>query len=103
MIAIVAPFAEEIFFRGFVFAGLRTRLSLWPAALISGGLFGLVHAPSGITTVVPLAIIGVVFAWLYERTGSLWLAIIAHAINNALALSAERPGALVDQPLRPSG
>lgn len=87
LIAGVAPIAEELFFRGFLFSGLRSRMSLWPAALISGLVFGSVHAPSGITTVIPLAVLGVAFAWLYDRTGSIWPPIAAHAINNGLALA----------------
>jgi membrane protease YdiL (CAAX protease family) len=87
MIALLAPVAEELFFRGFVFAGLRTRWSLWPAAITSGLIFGSVHAPTGITTVVPLAALGVALCWLYDRTGSLWPCVIAHMINNGLALA----------------
>ena len=87
LIAGLAPIAEELFFRGFVFSGLRSRMSVWPAAVISGLVFGLVHAPTGITTVVPLAVLGAVLAWLYDRTGSLWPPVIAHVLNNALALA----------------
>jgi membrane protease YdiL (CAAX protease family) len=87
MIAVLAPVAEELFFRGFLFAGLRTRWSLWPAAITSGLIFGLVHAPTGITTVVPLAALGFALCWLYDRTGSLWPCVIAHMINNGLALA----------------
>jgi hypothetical protein len=87
MIVLLAPIAEECFFRGFVFAGLRTRWSLWPAAIVSGLIFGLVHAPTGITTVVPLAALGIALCWLYNRTGSLWPCVIAHMINNGLALA----------------
>jgi membrane protease YdiL (CAAX protease family) len=87
MIAGFAPIAEELFFRGFLFAGLRARWSLWPAALVSGLIFGLVHAPTGITTVVPLATLGFALCWLYDRTGSLWPCVIAHMINNGLALA----------------
>ena len=87
MIAGFAPVAEELFFRGFLFAGLRARWSLWPAALVSGLIFGLVHAPTGITTVVPLATLGFALCWLYDRTGSLWPCVIAHMINNGLALA----------------
>ena len=87
MIVGLAPVAEELFFRGFLFAGLRTRWSLWPAAITSGLIFGLVHAPTGITTVVPLAVLGFALCWLYNRTGSLWPCVIAHMINNGLALA----------------
>jgi CAAX protease family protein len=87
MIVMLAPVAEELFFRGFVFAGLRSRWPLWSSSLVSGLIFGLVHAPTGITTVVPLAALGFALCWLYDRTGSLWPCVIAHAINNGLALA----------------
>jgi len=83
----LAAFAEELFFRGFLFGGLRKRFSLWPAAILAGLIFGAIHAPTGITTVIPLAGLGVAFCWLYEKTGSLWPCVIAHAINNGLALA----------------
>ena len=83
----LAPVAEELFFRGMLFSGLRDRMSPWPAALLAGLIFGSIHAPSGLTAVVPLAALGVMFCWLYERTGSLWPSVIAHAINNGLALA----------------
>ncbi len=88
LICVVAPIAEETFFRGFLYGGFRQRLSRIPAASISGLIFGLVHAPTGITTVIPLAALGIGLALLYEWTGSIWPGIIAHAINNSLALAA---------------
>ncbi|MGH2983540.1 MAG: CPBP family glutamic-type intramembrane protease [Solirubrobacterales bacterium] len=86
VIALLAPVTEELFFRGFVFAGLRSRWSLWPAALVVGLIFGIVHAPTGLTAVVPLAGLGVALCWLYDRTGSLWPCVVAHGVNNGLAL-----------------
>jgi membrane protease YdiL (CAAX protease family) len=86
-IVVLAPFAEEIFFRGFFFAGLRQRWSLWPSALLSGAIFGLVHAPTGPTAAIPLAGLGVGLAWLYNKTGSIYPSIFAHFINNAIAIS----------------
>jgi membrane protease YdiL (CAAX protease family)/uncharacterized RDD family membrane protein YckC len=87
LIVVLAPFAEEMFFRGFVFAGLRKRWSLVPAALIAGGIFGLIHAPTGPSTVIPLAALGIALCWLYNRTGSLWPCVFAHVLNNGLALA----------------
>jgi CAAX protease family protein len=86
-IIVLAPIAEEIFFRGFFFAGLRKRWSLWPSALLSGAVFGLVHAPTGPTAAIPLAGLGVGLAWLYNKTGSIYPSMLAHFLNNAIAIS----------------
>lgn len=88
MIVVVAPVAEEVFFRGMLFAGLRTRFSLWPAAIISGLAFGIPHVTSGPTAAIPLSIFGVALAWVYNRTGSIWPCILIHALNNGIALLA---------------
>jgi CAAX protease family protein len=85
-IVVLAPIAEELFFRGFFFAGLRSRWSLWPSALLSGAIFGLVHAPTGPTAAIPLAGLGVGLAWLYNKTGSIYPCMLAHFLNNALAI-----------------
>lgn len=88
LIVIVAPFAEETFFRGFVFGGLRTRLPALAAIAASGALFGSIHLTTGnVAAAVQLAVLGGVLAWLYEHTGSIRPAIGVHMINNALAFS----------------
>lgn len=87
LVVLAAPISEEVFFRGFLFGGLRGRFSFWPAALISGILFGLVHLPGGPLQVPPLAVFGVLLAWLYERTGSLGPPILMHMIQNAISFS----------------
>jgi uncharacterized protein len=88
LIVVFAPISEEIFFRGFMFGALRTRLPLWPAAAISATVFGLLHLSSGDFSVVPpLITLGLLFAWLYEYNGSLGPPIILHMVNNAIAYS----------------
>jgi membrane protease YdiL (CAAX protease family) len=82
---LIAPVAEEAFFRGMFFGGLRNRLSTVPAAGISGVLFGAVHFASGAAAIPPLAVLGVILCLLYERTGSLLPGLGAHALNNTLA------------------
>ena len=82
---LIAPIAEEAFFRGMFFGGLRRRLSTVPAAGSSGVLFGAVHFASGAAAIPPLAVLGVVLCLLYERTGSLLPGLGAHALNNTLA------------------
>jgi membrane protease YdiL (CAAX protease family) len=82
-----AAISEELLFRGVVFAGLRKSMSLWPAALISSCIWSVLHLVSGnLAVAAVLAIFGLVLAWAYERTGSLWTPICAHALNNTLAV-----------------
>ena len=69
--AIVAPVVEEIFFRGFIFGGLRTRYSFPIAAVISALLFGLVHLEW--TAILPITLLGLIFALLI-RTQRIHLA-----------------------------
>ncbi|MGI9557969.1 MAG: CPBP family intramembrane glutamic endopeptidase [Solirubrobacterales bacterium] len=88
LIVVLAPLSEEIFFRGFMFAGLRRRMTLWPAAAISAVIWGALHLTGGNLGVAALlTVFGLLLAWLYEHTGSLWPPIIAHAFNNALAFT----------------
>lgn len=92
LVAVLAPIAEEIFFRGMIFRALRNGVGLWTAAIISGLLFGALHIDSTSTDrllqVVPLAILGVSFALLYNWTGTLYSTIALHATNNAIAVAA---------------
>lgn len=82
--AVVAPLVEEIFFRGFVFAGLRGRWNWQAAAIISAGLFALAHFVP--TSILPIFLLGLIFAFLYQISGSIWPAILMHMLTNAVAL-----------------
>ncbi len=84
--AIMAPLVEEIFFRGFVFAGLRGRWGWQKAALVSAGLFALAHIIP--TSWAPIFILGLIFAFLYQLSGSIWPAILMHMLTNSVALLA---------------
>jgi uncharacterized protein len=81
--AIVAPLAEEVFFRGFLYAGLRSRLGLAWGLILSGAIFAVVHVIPGV--IPPIFFMGVLFALLYEVTGSIWPCIALHSAVNALA------------------
>ena len=82
----VAPFVEEIFFRGFVFGGLRQSMGWKKAAVISGILFAAVHLD--LAAVLPIFILGVAFAYIYNRCHSIWPTILMHMTINAIGLSA---------------
>jgi membrane protease YdiL (CAAX protease family) len=80
-----APFAEELFFRGFLFGSLRARFSFLPAAVISGAVFALFHVQPLLVAIMVL--VGVGFAFIYERRGSLPAAISAHVIFNLIGFT----------------
>jgi len=82
-VGVVAPIAEEVFFRGFVFAGLRQRFRLVPALAVSAALFAVAHLTP--TSWPPLFVLGVLFALLYEQTRSIWPAVIMHGLINSMA------------------
>ncbi len=82
----VAPICEEFLFRGYFFTALRNWRGVWPAAVITGLVFGGVHVGSApLADVVPLAALGFGLCLLYRYTGSLYPCIVAHSLNNSLA------------------
>jgi membrane protease YdiL (CAAX protease family) len=88
LVCAVAPLAEELFFRGFLFGALRKR-GLPVAAGVTGLLFGLAHVASApVGFIVPLALLGVILCLLYERTKSLYPSIALHCLNNSIAFGA---------------
>lgn len=89
LIAIAAPIGEEVCFRGMLFGGLRERLPMWAAGLISAVLFGALHVTTGISVVPPLIAFGFLLALVYERTGSILPCILLHMVNNSVALLAQ--------------
>jgi uncharacterized protein len=89
VLAIVcAPIAEEFFFRGFFYRALRSRMSVGVAAVIDGVIFGLIHydGPKSAVSLPVLAMLGVVFCLVYEKTGTLYSTIALHSLNNMLAV-----------------
>jgi uncharacterized protein len=85
---VVAPICEEILFRGYIFTALRNWRGTLPAALITGVLFGGVHAGSApALDLLPLAGLGFGLCLLYRYTGSLYPCFAAHSLNNSIAFS----------------
>ncbi len=80
---VFAPLFEELAFRGLLFGVLRRRFQWGLAAAISAGIFAIAHG-YGLIGFCSVFWSGIVWAWAYERTGSLWPGMIGHAINNLL-------------------
>jgi membrane protease YdiL (CAAX protease family) len=94
-VCVIAPMAEEFFFRGFLFGVLRRwRIMLFGrdvgtvmAAVVVGILFGLAHTGSASPEyLVPLGFLGFVLCLIRWRTGSLYPCMALHSFNNSLAL-----------------
>ena len=84
-IAFVAPFCEEMLFRGIILRGFLAHYSASTAILLSSLLFSLVHMN---WHQIPFAFVFGLFAgWLYFRSRSLWPSILAHMTQNAAALA----------------
>lgn len=92
---LLAPIGEETLFRGYVFNAVRLTFRARPwgmplAYIASALLFSVIHlagiTQGGIALVVPIFVIGMLLAWAMHYTGSLIPCIVAHAINNGVAL-----------------
>ena len=81
---VLAPLVEESIIRGFLFPALRTVWSFWPAALLSAVVWSGGHVL--LFAFLPFTGLGVLFAYLRERTGSIWPSVAVHAITNTFAL-----------------
>ncbi len=95
--AILAPIGEEVLFRGYLFGSLRrlagdSRAGIVIAYGVSALVFALAHSLAAsegvIALLVPSFLIGLVFAWGFDRSGSLLPGIVAHALNNSIAFAA---------------
>lgn len=82
-VLLIGPWMEELAFRGYIRDLLRA--SVGPRAGVFGTaiLFGLMH---GVQYAAPLALLGLLFGWLRERTGGLLVPLVVHALHNSLAL-----------------
>ena len=84
-VVILAPIAEEIFFRGVVFnAWLREGGPRW-AFFGSSALWALIHL--SVVALVPIFLLGLALAWIYRRTGNLLAPIAMHATVNGISVA----------------
>jgi CAAX protease family protein len=83
IIVIAAPICEELFFRGYLYPAMRSRIGLWGAVFLNGFLFSLVHF--SVFGLLGRTLAGAIFCLLYEYNDNLWSPITAHAINNFVA------------------
>jgi len=86
VMALLAPLVEETVFRGLLYGWVAGRWGTTIAWLVSSILFAAAHVePAHALLVLPL---GLWFGWLRQRTDSLWPSVVAHIVNNGLAVVA---------------
>lgn len=81
---VAVPFAEELFFRGVIYRFIRVRWGVLAATLISAILFGVLHGDISIAGAT--FVMGIVLAWFFERTKSLWPSVAIHITNNSVKI-----------------
>jgi membrane protease YdiL (CAAX protease family) len=86
LVALVAPVAEELAFRGVILPAIGERWGQWPAILISAALFAAYHV--NLWLFIPMLVFGTALGWLTVARRSLWPAIAMHVLYNSLAVAA---------------
>ncbi len=82
---VVAPVAEELVFRGYLYTVLKRFFGAFPSLVFTAVLFGLVHV--NVTVLLPLFLLACTFTVAYEVTGSLFVPMAMHALFNAINLA----------------
>ena len=86
MLAVVAvPLCQEFIFRGLIFGGLRRSVGLMPGTLMSAALFAIVHPPG---SMLPMFLLGLLTAYVYDKTRALLAPVLVHAAFSAVLLVA---------------
>jgi len=83
--SIAGPIMEEIFFRGFMYNACKKRMNVFWSIMITASIFSLLHAH--VVGFLPILILGILLAYLYEKTGSLIPSMTVHIIHNLVSLA----------------
>jgi len=84
LVGVTPPLFEELAFRGVMLERIHNSFGVRPAAIVVSILFSILHL--ALLSFVPLAVLALVLASLRLRTGSLWPAIVGHALFNLMTL-----------------
>jgi len=82
----LVPLAEELFFRGVLYQALRKHFGVWIGIIASSIVFGALHGDISIAGAT--FVMGLVLAYFFEATGSIWPSVVIHSLNNSLKLLA---------------
>ncbi len=82
---ILAPFGEEVFFRGVLYQYLRDKWGVITGVIVSSLLFGLIHL--NLAVGITAFLLGILLAVLFEYSRSLWTSVLIHAVNNSTRIA----------------
>jgi membrane protease YdiL (CAAX protease family) len=82
-LVVVAPIAEEIIFRGYMYGKLKKFVPIWVAILATSLLFGAVHGAWNLA--IDTFALSIVLCSLREFTGNIWASILLHMVKNGIA------------------
>ncbi|WP_077623299.1 CPBP family intramembrane glutamic endopeptidase [Sediminibacillus massiliensis] len=83
--AVISPIYEEIFYRGFLYKWFRMKWGVSTGIIVSSVIFTIVHIPTYNTLPVNF-LSGIVFAWTYEKSGSILPGMVIHGMFNGIAV-----------------
>jgi ABC-2 type transport system permease protein len=86
LVVLAAPLCEEFIFRGLIFGGLRRSMPAWQAIVVSAAIFAAVHPT---LSLLPVFVVGLCTAWVYERNKTLLAPMLVHAGYNAAMIAAQ--------------
>lgn len=85
-IIFAAPVQEELLFRGFMWRGLAaSRLGWLGASLVCSAVWTLLHVQYDWLEMLTIFLLGMILGWLRHRSGSIWLPVMVHSLNNLVA------------------
>lgn len=93
---VLGPITEELLFRGIVYKRVDRAYGFWPAAIVSSLAFGALHG--NLSQFIYAALLGMLLAYAYHKSGRLWVCILMHMIANAASLAIDSLIMLVPDP-----
>jgi len=82
-LVILAPLAEELLFRGYLFGKLRAIGGFWPSAILTSLVFGAAHLQWNVG--IDVFVLSLFLCVLREKSGSIWAGVVLHGFKNAIA------------------
>ena len=85
-VVVVAPVTEELFFRGFLHRGWAPSwLGVTGTIVLTSVLWALLHQQYNVFGILLIFVMGLIFGWMRQRSGSTLLPMVLHTVNNLLA------------------